>query len=125
MPICTCLLHLILGSIAKQVCRVYRMGTLNPDPKAKKNLAAGAKSIGPIKDSEVIFRRPFGCGVVDLGNADVHQFEHGKEVESTMMLFKVINKTLRKQKHAFYSNMYIFLTISLLFCTPLVAFCHT
>jgi hypothetical protein len=61
------------------VCRIYRIGSLNPDPKAKVNLAAGAKSIGDVADTAVIFRRPFGVGVMDLANLDVHQFEHGKE----------------------------------------------
>jgi hypothetical protein len=73
------------------VCRIYRIGTLNPDPKAKKNLAEGARSIGDVNDSSVIFRRPFGVGVMDLANIDAHQYEHGKEVEQTMFLFKTCN----------------------------------
>jgi hypothetical protein len=80
------------------VCRIYRIGTLNPDPKAKKNLSAGAKSIGAVKDSEVVFRRPFGCGVLNLANAEVHQGEHGKEVETTMMLFKVKDASSQRER---------------------------
>jgi len=91
------------------------MGTLNPDPKAKKNLAAGAKSIGAIKDSEVIFRRPFGCGVMDLANADVHQFEHGKEVEATMTLFKVRD---RKNKSKDYLHIYDYQSSILVYILP-------
>jgi len=73
------------------VCRIYRIGTLNPDPKGKVNLAQGAKSIGDVTDSQVIFRRPFGLGVMDLANFDVHQYTHGEEKEHTIMLYKTCN----------------------------------
>lgn len=71
------------------VCRVYRIGVLNPDPKAKKQLSDGiAKAIGDVDDKDVVFRRPFGVGVLDLAMIDLHQFEHGQEKEQTMQLFK-------------------------------------
>ena len=61
------------------VCRVYRIGVLNPDAKAKKQLSEGAKAIADVDDKDVIFRRPFGVGVIDLAMIDLHQFEHGEE----------------------------------------------
>ena len=73
------------------VCRIYRIGTLNPDPKAKTNLAQGAQSIGDVQDNQIIFRRPFGVGAVNLAQLEVHGYEHGKENEQTIMLFKTCN----------------------------------
>ena len=70
------------------VCRVYRMGVLNPDAKAKKQLSEGARAIADVQDNQVVFRRPFGVGVIDLAMIDLHQYQHGEEKEQTMMLFK-------------------------------------
>ena len=85
------------------VCRVYRLGLLNP-PAAGKSGAGGGnlgaagmmggggnvvkqEKLQNIADDEPIFRRNYGVGAAELSELEMHSIESGKRVELTMQLF--------------------------------------
>ena len=79
------------------VCRVYRLGLLNPPPPSKSDRNASMMGGGGamvkqaklqgVSDEEPIFRRNYGVGVAELSELEMHTVEAGKRVELTMQLF--------------------------------------
>ncbi|GMH72801.1 hypothetical protein TrRE_jg3684 [Triparma retinervis] len=64
------------------VCRIYRIGKLTSEDKASSSsgMMAMGNAAAPISDDRQIYKRHFGCSVVNLTELNVHKLLIGEEL---------------------------------------------